>query len=188
MLNRRAANFITQKTDAVLRRIRLLKYRLLGVRLLGDVHVRRIRIPRNFHDIEIDSGTYLDDGIVLIVSGLPSDQPKIRIGKRCGFNRYTIIDASLRIEFKDYVRVGPFCYFTDHNHGIEADQLVMDQALNEVPVVIGKDVWVGANVKVLKGVTVGDGAIIGAGSVVTKDIPPYKIAVGNPARVIADRT
>jgi len=188
MLNRRAANWLTQKTDAVMRRARLMKYRFLGVRFLGDVHLRKINIPRNFHDIEIDSGTYLDDGIVLIVSGNPTGRPKIRMGKQCGFNRYTIIDASLRIEFKDYARVGPFCYFTDHDHGIEADKLILEQALSEAPVIIGRDAWVGANVKVLKGVTIGDGAIIGAGSVVTKDIPPYKIAVGVPARVIADRT
>jgi acetyltransferase-like isoleucine patch superfamily enzyme len=188
MLNRRTANWIIQKSDAVMRRVRLLKYRFLGVRFLGDVHLRKIRIPRNFHDIEIDAGTYLDDGIVLIVSGVPTGQPKIRIGKRCGFNRYTIIDASIRIEFKDFVRVGPFCYFTDHDHGIAAGKLIMEQALLESPIIIGRDAWVGANVKVLKGVTIGDGAIVGAGSVVTKNIPPYKIAVGIPAKVIADRT
>jgi acetyltransferase-like isoleucine patch superfamily enzyme len=48
---------------------------------------------------------------------------------------------------------------------------------------IGNDVWIGANVVVLKGVEIGDGAIIGAGAVVTKNIPPYAIAVGNPAKV-----
>lgn len=52
---------------------------------------------------------------------------------------------------------------------------------------IGSDVWVGANAVVLKGVSIGDGAIIGAGSVVTKDVPPYAIVVGNPARVIKYR-
>jgi len=50
--------------------------------------------------------------------------------------------------------------------------------------VIGNDVWVGAAALVLKGVIVGDGAVIGAGSVVTKDIPPYAIVAGNPAQII----
>jgi acetyltransferase-like isoleucine patch superfamily enzyme len=52
---------------------------------------------------------------------------------------------------------------------------------------LGNDVWVGANAVVLKGVNVGDGAIVGAASVVTKDVPPYAIVVGNPARVLRYR-
>ncbi|MBI5024580.1 MAG: CatB-related O-acetyltransferase [Candidatus Omnitrophica bacterium] len=54
-------------------------------------------------------------------------------------------------------------------------------------VVIGHDVWIGQNVIILSGVTIGIGAVIGAGSVVTKNIPPYAIAVGNPAQVIRYR-
>lgn len=52
---------------------------------------------------------------------------------------------------------------------------------------IGNDVWIGANACILAGVTIGDGAVIGAGGVVTKDIPPYAVAVGNPAKVIKYR-
>lgn len=52
---------------------------------------------------------------------------------------------------------------------------------------IGSDVWLGANSVILKGCTIGDGAIVGAGSVVTRDVPPYGIAVGNPAKVIKYR-
>jgi acetyltransferase-like isoleucine patch superfamily enzyme len=52
---------------------------------------------------------------------------------------------------------------------------------------IGNDVWIGANSIILKGTKIGDGAIIGAGSVVTRNIPPYAIAVGNPAKVIKYR-
>ena len=55
------------------------------------------------------------------------------------------------------------------------------------PLTIGNDVWIAANVCVLRGLTVGDGAVIGAGSVVTKDIPPYAIVVGNPAHVVKYR-
>lgn len=52
---------------------------------------------------------------------------------------------------------------------------------------IGNDVWIGANTVILKGITIGNGAIIGAGSVVTKSIPPYAIAVGNPAKILKYR-
>ncbi len=52
---------------------------------------------------------------------------------------------------------------------------------------IGNDVWIGANSVILKGVTISSGAIIGAGSVVTKDVPPYAIVVGNPAKILRYR-
>lgn len=54
-------------------------------------------------------------------------------------------------------------------------------------IVIGNDVWIGAASIVISGVSIGDGCIIGAGSVVTKNIPPYHVAVGNPARVLKQR-
>jgi acetyltransferase-like isoleucine patch superfamily enzyme len=60
------------------------------------------------------------------------------------------------------------------------------QGIN-LPVVIEQDVWIGAAVIILKGVTIGEGAVIGAGSLVTKDIPPYTIAVGTPAKSIKKR-
>ena len=188
MIPLRLANLMVQKFDAVVRRFRLFKYRILGLRTNGDVHLRKVSIPRNFHDIEIQGNTYLDDGVVLIVSGDSTGKPKIRIGKFCGFNRYTIIDASRLVEIKDYARIGPSCYITDHNHGFVRGKPIMHQSLSEAETVIGSDAWLGANVTVLKGVTIGDGAIIGAGSVVTKDILEYAIAVGNPARVIGSRT
>jgi len=186
-LNRNTSNTMYQKADAVCRRLRLAWYRLLGMRLIGDVHLRKIRVPRNFHDIEIHAGTYLDDYVVLIVSGPADDHPKIRIGKSCGFNRFTIIDASECIDIGDFTRVGPHCYITDHDHGMSASERIMDQPLRSKPTRIGRDCWLGASVKVLKGVQIGDGAIIGAGSVVTRDIPPGAIAVGCPARVIGAR-
>ncbi|MEM5668362.1 CatB-related O-acetyltransferase [Bacillus cereus] len=56
-----------------------------------------------------------------------------------------------------------------------------------IQTIIGNDVWIGANAIIMRGVSIGNGAIIGAGSVVTKDIPAYAIAVGNPAKVIKMR-
>lgn len=59
--------------------------------------------------------------------------------------------------------------------------------LPTAPLIIGNDVWIGRNAVIVKGVTIGDGAIIGSNAVVAKDVPPYAIVAGNPARVISYR-
>jgi acetyltransferase-like isoleucine patch superfamily enzyme len=58
---------------------------------------------------------------------------------------------------------------------------------DDLPVIIEDDVWIGARSIILKGVTIGEGSIVGAGSIVTKNVPPFSIAAGNPARVIKKR-
>lgn len=62
-----------------------------------------------------------------------------------------------------------------------------NKIIENLPVTIGNDVFIGMNVTVLDGVTIGDGAVIGAGAVVSKDIPPYAIAVGSPIKIIRYR-
>ena len=65
---------------------------------------------------------------------------------------------------------------------------MMEQGFEEErPVYIGNDVWIGDRVLILPGVHIGDGSIIAAGAVVTKDVPPYSIVAGVPARKIRDR-
>jgi virginiamycin A acetyltransferase len=64
---------------------------------------------------------------------------------------------------------------------------ISEDVFSKGPVILGEDVWVGSNVVILPNVTIGRGAVIGAGSIVTKNVPKYAIAVGNPARVVGHR-
>ena len=87
------------------------------------------------------------------------------------------------------VEIAPNCAFYSYNHGIEANIPVRDQPLiSNGDIVVGDDAWLGYGVVVLDGVEIGENAIIGAGSVVTKNIPPNSIAVGNPAKFVKFRS
>lgn len=87
------------------------------------------------------------------------------------------------INIGDNVFIGPNCGLYTANHPLEiaARNSGIEQAL---PIEIGDNVWLGANVVVLPGVKIGSGTVISAGSVVTKDIPENVLAVGTPAKVI----
>lgn len=111
----------------------------------------------------------------------------IFIGKHfiSNFN-LTILDEAI-VTIGDNVFIGPNCGIYTINHALLPDQRNAG-VMKAAPVTIGNDVWLAADVKVLPGVTIGDGAVIGAGSVVTRDIPPRVLAAGNPCRVIREIT
>lgn len=88
------------------------------------------------------------------------------------------------ISFGDDVLVGPGCHFYPAEHPLDS-KTRHDQLLEfGRPIKVGNKCWFGGRVTVLGGVSIGDGCVIGAGAIVTKDIPPYSLAVGHPARVI----
>jgi acetyltransferase-like isoleucine patch superfamily enzyme len=93
-----------------------------------------------------------------------------------------------RIIIGEHALLGPDVLLTAANYRFNDGSPVTAQPMDEADVVIGRDVWLGAKVVVLPGVTIGDGTIIGAGSVVTKSIGPGLVAVGVPARVVGERT
>lgn len=112
----------------------------------------------------------------------------IEIGEGTAINPYTCIHGPGQI------KIGKDCLIASHtgiyaNNHVFADpnRNIKDQGLTCKGIVIGDDCWLGAGVKVLDGVTIGRGCVIGAGAVVTKDIPPYSVAVGVPAKVVSKR-
>lgn len=119
---------------------------------------------------------------------LTKPEPRVIIGNHVAIGRHNMITAKKLIQIGDYCRIGAYVQILDCDHGIEKDELIMNQEAVIKPVIIGKDVWIGAGVKILKGVNIGDHAVIGANAVVTKDVPPYAIVGGVPAKIIKYRT
>jgi acetyltransferase-like isoleucine patch superfamily enzyme len=107
------------------------------------------------------------------------------VGARCSL---WAGDSTGRIVLGEYALLAPEVFITASDYQFEPGTPVMDQQRDERDVIIGRDVWLGAKVIVVAGVHIDDGCIVGAGSVVTRSLPPNSIAVGNPARVVAQRT
>lgn len=96
------------------------------------------------------------------------------------------------IELGDGVMIGPEVMMIGGDHrfnvvGMPMHMVHEKTALDDLPIVVGRDVWIGARATILKNVTIGEGAIVAAGAVVTRDVPPYSIVGGVPARVIKMR-
>jgi acetyltransferase-like isoleucine patch superfamily enzyme len=172
-------------SGGVASRWRNIYYRCLGVRMQGYVWLQAVEIPRNFHNIKLDRCS-LDRGVVVLCSGNSSDI-LVSIGQGTYINRRAFLDATTSLIIGRKVAIGPNCYITDHDHGSDPDKPPLDQEMVGKPTHIGDFVWIGANVVILKGVSIGERTIIGAGSVVTKSLPANVIAAGVPARVLRNR-
>lgn len=109
----------------------------------------------------------------------------LTIGADCSINPYVVVRGDIRMG--DGVRIGAHTSILGFNHRMSTDLPIHEQGTWSKGIILGDDVWIGSNATILDGVTVGDHAIIGAGAVVTKDIPDWAVAAGNPARVIRDR-
>lgn len=175
---------------------RLLKTRLVSEQMLRyRCHVgRRVLMdgdmPLVYGDGEIRIG---DDAVISnrntwIVGLKVFDDAKLEIGDRVTLGYMNVISVAKS------VRIGSDCLFAgevkildNNSHSLDFELRREHAALEPddvAPVVIENDVWIGTNCIVLKGVTIGQGAVIAAGAVVTKDVPPFTVAAGNPARVI----
>lgn len=117
------------------------------------------------------------------------DGRSIIIGNKSeiGTNARIMIKGILRIG--DNVMMGPDVLIIDNNHRFSDTKIPMIEQGNYSPkdITIEDDVWIGGRVIILPGVKIGKGSIIGAGSVVTKNIDPYSIVGGNPAKIISSR-
>jgi acetyltransferase-like isoleucine patch superfamily enzyme len=162
-------------------------------------HARKMRIG---HRVAVDEGCQLDargcapgefeigDGTLIsrgcIISG--KDGP-LRIGPRVNIGAGCVIYASTRLEIGADTMLAAQCYVGGGRYRVlgRTDVPIADQPEPRLGVVIGDDCWLGAGAIVVDGVRIGRGSVVGAGAVVTKDVAPYSVMVGVPARKVAVR-
>lgn len=116
-------------------------------------------------------------------------ESRIVIGNNVTIGSFDHITAVNSIQIEDGVLLGKYVTITDNSHGEVSDKEIdinpLKRALfSKGAVIIEKNVWIGDKVTILPNVRIGKGTIVGANSVVTKDLPPYVVACGNPAKVI----
>ncbi|HEY9853023.1 MAG TPA: acyltransferase [Leptolyngbyaceae cyanobacterium] len=154
----------------------------IGNRVVCDRNVR-IRCFGKNSQIYLKDGVFLDRGVDIKAH----ISAEIEIGENTYIGPYTCLSG-------DHIKIGKYCLIASHsaiyanNHNFaDPTRYIQEQGNNYKGIAIEDDCWLGSGVRVLDGVTIGKGSVIGAGAVVTKDIPPYSIAVGVPAKVIGHR-
>ena len=139
-------------------------------------------IPFRPHDAKrVGTGCYYLDLIVWLNGEF------IELGDDIGFNYGVYVNGFGGLTVGDRTMFGPNSMIHTANHETDPNKPLQEQGHIKAPVTIGTEVWIAMGVIILPGVTIGDGVIVGAGSVVTKDLPAWTLAVGNPCKVIKQR-
>lgn len=150
--------------------------------------------------MHIGDGTSFGDGVYLttwdsfycIIDGKEMEQkhtPCLTIGNNCNFGAQNHITCINSITIGDNLLTGKWITITDNSHGTtDTESLHLDPIKRPLyskgPVTIGNNVWIGDKATILPGITIGEGAVIAANAVVTKNVPPYAVVGGNPAKIL----
>jgi acetyltransferase-like isoleucine patch superfamily enzyme len=134
--------------------------------------------------LELGEGTLLEPGVWLTAP----EQARIRIGAGTFLNRNVMVAAAELVEIGDHTMLANGCFVTDANHRFDDLEvpITWQGFTSKGPTRVGSNVWLGANVVVTSGVTIGDRCVVGANSVVTEDLAAGSIAAGAPARVLRE--
>ena len=159
---------------------------------LGKVYFRMPTYLGNMKYMKIGDGTCIGKRVMIQATdkcGKYSFKPSVTIGENCNIGDDGNIQCCNKIQIGNGVLLGRKVMINDTTHGLFLrEQLDIQPSKRPLSskgcIIIEENVWIGEMVSILGNVRIGRGAIIGAGSVVTKDVPPYALAVGAPAKVI----
>ncbi|MEQ7800904.1 acyltransferase [Pedobacter sp. ASV1-7] len=137
-------------------------------------------------NISIGENTTIGEGCTFTVNDRSLNYVTLKVGSNCFIGRNNFFAVGKRIEIGDYCIFGNNCSIMCSDHVFESPLVPyrMSGVTTEKKVKVGVNCWLGINVSILGNVTIGHGSIIGANTVITKDVPPFSIAVGNPFRII----
>jgi acetyltransferase-like isoleucine patch superfamily enzyme len=147
----------------------------------------QIRSPER---LVLGAGSVIDAGVLLHCGGMDwsSGDGGIRLGANVYIGPNSTLFGAGGIEIGDAVQISPGVVITSHQHTFtERGSDIRSQPIEFAPVVIERDVWIGANATILPGVRMGEGSVAGAGAVVTRDVAPGAVVLGVPARVSRER-
>ncbi|MGO9489025.1 MAG: acyltransferase [Solirubrobacteraceae bacterium] len=132
--------------------------------------------------LEVGEGVLLEPGVWITAPG----RARLRIGEGTFLNRNVMVAAQELVEIGAHCMLANGCFVSDASHRFDdPEQPITWQGFeSKGPTRIGENCWLGAGVVVTSGVTIGERTVVGANSVVTRDIEPYSIAAGSPARVL----
>jgi acetyltransferase-like isoleucine patch superfamily enzyme len=162
--------------------------RLMAPAFLSCGEGTRLVPPLEVHGpqhVSIGKGVYVGSGSWFWTA---NEHARLEIGDGTRMSGLCVLSAAQRVRLGRAVLLGRNVYVADHIHGVERPGVpIFEQELEKVsPVEIGDCAWLGQNVVVLPGVTVGAGAVVGANSVVTSDVASRTVVVGAPARVVRE--
>lgn len=138
---------------------------------------------RNTH---IGKNSVICEQTCINVNNRSDEGIKISIGDNCFIGRRNFFNNGKDIILKDYCMTGLDCHFNGSNH-IFADPFkpyIATGISDDCRIILGVNCWLGTDVTVIGNVSIGHGSVVGAGALVTKSIPPFSVAIGNPARVV----
>lgn len=166
--------------------LRRIYYLLQGMKIESGTTLPKFYITWP-HQVSIGKGCTLEPNIYFKYDGIWKNGPNIIIADRVFIGCGCEFNIRLGIQIGEDSLIASGCRFIDHDHGISLNELVRSQNGPEQKINIGKDVWLGCNAIILKGVIIGDGAIVAAGAVVNKSILENEIWAGVPAKKIGKR-
>ncbi len=163
-------------------------YRILGMQI-----GKGTKIPPLYatwpHKVSLGKRCRLEHGIYFKFDGIWQPGLAIKIDDNTFIGSHTEFNITKEIVIGSDCLIASGCRFIDHDHGYADRTISMNKSTagTEAGITIAEDVWLGCNVVILKGVTIGKGAIVAAGAVVNNSIPEYEVWGGIPARKLSER-
>ncbi len=160
------------------------------VRMLAPLYQHRGRHSKIYHSARMDTPPYRkfslgDYSVVESFSCINNAVGDVVIGDHTRIGLHNTVIGPVTIG--SHVNLAQGITITALNHNFEdKSQRIDDQGVSTDPVIVGDDIWIGANAVILPGVNIGHHSVVAAGAVVTKDVPPHSLVAGVPAKIIKE--